>query len=301
MPLTPIPREKVLAVIEKLGPVQPIDVRRELREGDSMLIGAILSEMAANGMVAISKTRRGGSPFYYDPAKPETLEQIAQYLGEKDRRTHELLKERGVLREDELEPLTRVSLGNIPDFSRRFTMALNGTEVAFWRHHLVPEQEACVRAHPPAPAAPVGNAVTTPAPEPTKKTTVRKRAIAKRPRKSAASVAPATVAQQATLAPIVDALAERVKARFGSGAVTELVVLKADVEVVCVHTGPGPHGPFRTFVYACAKRLTEKAVLAQLLVARGRGMPLLVLSEDDLSKKLMELFDETPNVHHARM
>ncbi len=300
MVFQPIPREKVLAVIEKLGPVQPVDVRRELHEGDSMLIGAILSEMVANGMVAISKTKRGGSPFYYDPAKPQTLDLIAQFLGEKDRRTYDLLKEQGILREDSLEPLTRVSLGNIPDFSRRFTVALNGTDVAFWRHHLVPEEEARTRAQPSAPAAPVVTAVAPTEAEPPKKA-VRKRASVKRPRKSAASSAPTPAAQQATLAPTVDAFAERVKARFGSGAVTELAVLKAESEATCVHTGPGPHGPIRTYVYACAKRLTEKAVLAQLLVARGRGMPLLVLSEDDLSKKLMELFDETPNVHHARI
>jgi len=42
-------------------------------------------------------------------------------------------------------------------------------------------------------------------------------------------------------------------------------------------------------------------VLAQLLIARGKGMPLLVLSSENISKKLTEFFDETPNVYHSRL
>jgi hypothetical protein len=288
MAFTPIPREKVLTVIEKVGPVQPIDVRRELREGDTVLIGAILSEMTANAMVAISKTRRGGSPFYYDPKKPETLAAIAQYLGEKDKRTFDLLQAHGILREDAVEPLTRVSLGNIPDFSRRFTVALNGTDVAFWRYYLVSEQDAIAKATgaKKAPTAPIVEAAP--------KKAARKRAPSKRAKKAAAPDA-----TQATLAPVADALLDKVK--MALNGVTEVTIIKPETELTCVHAHAGPHGQIHTFVYASAKRLTEKAVLAQLLAARSRGMPLLVLSTDDVSKKLMELFDETPNVYHKRI
>ena len=266
MSFAPIPREKVLAVIERLGPVQPLDVRRELREGDTVLIGAILSEMAANGAVAISKTKRGGSPFYYDPRKPETLAATAQHLGEKDKRTFDRLLADGVLREDELDPLTRVSLANIPDFSRRFVVALNGADVVFWRYYLVPEEDARARVLP------------------------RKAARKRAPRAKKATV-------QATLGP--DPLLDRVRAELKE--VSDVAILKPGAELTCVHAVPGPHGTIHTFVFASAKRLTEKAVLAQLLAARARGMPLLVLSTEEVSKKLTELFDETPNVFHARL
>ncbi len=307
MPFTPIPREKVLGVIEKLGPVQPIDIRRELKEGDSMLIGAMLSEMAANGIVAISKTKRGGSPFYYDPRHPEALAQAASALGEKDRRTFAFLQEQGVVREDTLEPLTRVSLGNIPDFSRKFTIALNGVETTFWRYYLVSEEEAKARVMPvieEKPVEVVASAVVAPPAAPiieTEGKAVEK--PKKAPRKRAPSVkrvkkveAPAA---QTTVASVTDALADRTKAYFKTGSLSDLTILKPETETTCVHTVAGPHGMLHTFVYASAKKLTEKMVLAQLLVARGKGMPLLVLATEELSKKLTEFFDETPNVHHA--
>lgn len=65
-----------------------------------------------------------------------------------------------------------------------------------------------------------------------------------------------------------------------------MTILKPETETTCVHTVAGPHGTLHTFVYASAKKLTEKMVLAQLLVARGKGMP--VLATEELSKKLTE-------------
>ena len=88
----PIPREKVLEVINRLGPVQPLDVKRDLKEGDTVLIGAILSEMTGAGVVAVTNLKRGGSPFYYDPNDPPSLEKVSQYLNEKDNRTYNLLR-----------------------------------------------------------------------------------------------------------------------------------------------------------------------------------------------------------------
>src|SRR5438128_461354 len=62
--LQKIPKEDILGAIAKLGPCQPIDIRKELKQGDSFLIGAMLSELVAEGKLQISKVRRGGSPFY---------------------------------------------------------------------------------------------------------------------------------------------------------------------------------------------------------------------------------------------
>jgi hypothetical protein len=295
----PIPREKVIAVIEKAGPVQPLDVRRELHEGDTVLIGAILSEMTASGKVAISKTKRGGSPFYYDPAKPESLERISQFLPEKDARTFALLKEAGVLRDDEQEPLTRVSLQNIPDFSRRF--AADG--VAFWRYYLVREEDAIVRvraklsaiAQPAAeplaaPAMPVVPAAPAePAGDEGKKP--RKRS-AKRPQKKASA--------QQTFQQPTDQLHERAERSLGA-RLSDLEVRKPETEVAGVHVAQGPHGKLHTFVCAIAKKLTEKTVLKAILEARGKGMPLLLLTTEEIPKKLEETFDETPNVSIKRI
>lgn len=138
MPIDKIPREKLLGAIETLGPCQPIDIRKELKLGDTFLIGAMLSELVAEGVLAITKVRRGGSPFYYDVAKPERLDAVSKYLNEKDRRTYAMLKEERVMREDAQEPLVRVGLQNMADFSKR--VEIDG--VVYWRYFLTGEDEA---------------------------------------------------------------------------------------------------------------------------------------------------------------
>lgn len=304
-----IPRERITAVIERIGPVQPLDVRRELKEGDTVLIGAILSEMVAHGMLAISRTKRGGSPFYYLPSKPETLERVSEFLGEKDRRTYALLKEQQVLREDAQEPLTRVSLQNIPDFSRRFVV--DGD--AWWRYYLLPEEDA-VRlvkermgimapqqvqqtivqqdAHreqvaqakeqavaaapesPPPPQAPERE------PEPPKKK-------ARPARKKAASEEREI---QAPLTIVSDVLLSKIElfAKQHGGLLTGSQIIKKDAELTCTLTVPGAFGNISYFVHALAKKPAEKAVMQMMLAARGSGMPLLVLAPE-LPKKIESL------------
>ena len=136
--LQKIPKENILDVIRKLGPCQPIDIRKELKVGDTFLIGAMLSELVADGTLIITKTRRGGSPFYSDPTAPESLEKISQYLNEKDRRTLAMLREQKVMREDAQDPLVRVGLKNIDDFSKK--VGIDG--VVYWRYFLITDTEA---------------------------------------------------------------------------------------------------------------------------------------------------------------
>lgn len=138
MPIQKIPKEDVLLVIEKLGPCQPIDIRKSLKQGDSFLIGAMLSEFVAEGTLGISKVRRGGSPFYYLISRPQTLDQISSYLNEKDRRTYAMLKEHLVLREDMQDPLIRVGLKNMDDFSK----PLDVDGVRYWKYFMISDDDA---------------------------------------------------------------------------------------------------------------------------------------------------------------
>lgn len=334
MVFQPIPREKVLAAIDRVGPVQPLDLVRALKEGDSVLLGAILSELAANQHVAISKTKRGGSPFYYLPAKPETLEAIAQFLKEKDRRTFAYLREQGVVREDALDPLTRVSLGNIPDFSRRFLVG----DVAFWRYYLIPEDEAIKKAkerfglltkEETAPAVVqaekkdlveeahekvVAQAESAPVVEKAAEEKPKKPRKPRAPRKAPAERKPRTTKkaapEQKTLAEeparqtgsVSDSLLERVHAfgRSQSGLITNAQIIKKDTELTCVLTVPGPFGNTSFYVAATTKKLAEKQVMTWQLQAKPQGMPLLVLSDDAIGKKLESSF-EGQNVNLRRL
>lgn len=134
-------RDTVLQVLQKKGPCQPLHVRKTLGEGDSFTIGAILSELKGAGKVKVSNTKRGG-PFYYVPEHADRLTELIQYLGEKDRRTAELLKRKQILKDDEQEPLTRVSLRQIKDFAVPLEVKTKDGTVLFWKWYQLQTKEA---------------------------------------------------------------------------------------------------------------------------------------------------------------
>ena len=326
--LQKIPKEAILAAIEKLGPCQPIDVRKELKLGDTFLIGALLSEMVADGTLGISKTRRGGSPFYFQLSKPETLEAISQYLNEKDRRTCAMLKEQRVMREDSQEPLVRVGLQSISDFSKR--VEIDG--VVYWRHFLVDENEArnLVESTPKmsksssksseAQVEAQKEIEAQKEQKDEKMKTEEKKEItaetkeakpdaavvekkAKKPRAPRTKKTPVT---QATLAPssqnwlVHDTLYERVQkyATSVSGVVTNPTSIRPNSELTCVLTTEGPYGRLSVFLYALnKKKFGEKDVTRALLSARGQGMSLLVLSVEPFPAKLPKAFADHLNVY----
>ncbi len=277
MALDAIPREKVLTVIARLGPVQPIDVRRELGEGDTMLIGAILSEMAASGHVAISRTKRGGSPFYYDPEKPETLEKLHVFLNEKDQRTYRTLREEGVLKEDELDPLTRVSLSNIQDFSRRFS---SGGQ-AFWRYYLLPEAEALEKTKPPAQPQQV--------PQHAEEEEVVKRKVENIVSQTGTAPVPEEILR------VSGSLADKIQAL---GRVQSLTEVKRDQELHGTLVEEGVHGKVTYLVFAYSRKtLPETMVWKALLRARSEGLPLLICKDSPFPKSLKKKFSDIPNVY----
>jgi hypothetical protein len=110
--------------------------------GDTMIIGAMLSELASNKLIKISNTKIGGTPTYYAPGQEPKLETLISHLNSKDRETVTILKENKVLKDEEQSPLIRVSLRNIKDFARKIEVNLSTGPVVFWRYYMIPEQEA---------------------------------------------------------------------------------------------------------------------------------------------------------------
>jgi len=134
--------EELLQVVRNRGPVIPLEIRNVLGKGDTITIGAALSSTVARGQVKITNVKRGGSPFYYAPGQEANLEKLGDFLNEKDRRTFQYLKEKRIIRDKEEEPLTRVSLRNMPDFAKKVSRTIDGEEEIFWRWFLVSEEHA---------------------------------------------------------------------------------------------------------------------------------------------------------------
>ncbi|MGV8162067.1 MAG: hypothetical protein ACP5N2_01895 [Candidatus Nanoarchaeia archaeon] len=137
-----VSEEQVLSAVKSNGPVVPMDVRAILKAGDSIIIGATLSTLSARGLVKITSIKRGGSPFYYLPGQEEKLSDLSKYLGEKDRRTFDLLKQKKAMRDKEEEPLIRVSLRNLPDFAKRIDVEVGTEQEIFWKWYLITDDEA---------------------------------------------------------------------------------------------------------------------------------------------------------------
>lgn len=136
-----ITKEEILNVVKIKGPIIPLDIKRELQKGDTVIIGAYLSQLIHTGEVKITNVKIGGSPFYYTSNQQQKLEPLHQYLNEKDKRTYIKLKENKILRDKKLEPLERVSLRNTPDFSKKIIVSIQGEKEIFWRHFLITEEE----------------------------------------------------------------------------------------------------------------------------------------------------------------
>ncbi|HLC33179.1 MAG TPA: hypothetical protein VJJ82_05100 [Candidatus Nanoarchaeia archaeon] len=133
-------RPAILALAQAT-PLLPGTVAKNLKT-DSIMAGAMLSEMCSKGMLKISALRVGGSPLYYIPGREDQLLRYLQSLNEKDRRTVEFLRLNKVVRETEVDALTRVSLSQIKDFAHPLAVSYENKQERFWKWFELKEDEA---------------------------------------------------------------------------------------------------------------------------------------------------------------
>jgi hypothetical protein len=107
--------DKIIS-LARLKPIQPSDVAKALQI-DSIVAGAVLSDLASKKILKVSFLKVGSSPLYFLKENSSRLLDFISFLNEKDRKTVELLKGAKVLRASVQDPLIRVSLANIKDFA----------------------------------------------------------------------------------------------------------------------------------------------------------------------------------------
>jgi len=128
---------KILEYVRLRGPIIPVQISKQI--GSNILFaGAVLSELLANGKIKISHAKIGGSPLYYFPGQEQRLTMLYPYLHQREKQAYDLLKEKQVLRDKELEPVQRVALREIKDFA--FPIQIN--DEIFWRWYLINEDES---------------------------------------------------------------------------------------------------------------------------------------------------------------
>ncbi len=136
-------RDKALSLVRMKGPLLPGQINKELNV-NVLFASAMLSELVDSKLIRLSHAKIGGSPVYYAPGQESRLEQVLfPYLNEKDKEVLKLLKQRGVLKDNELTPLQRVSLrGGLKDFAVPLEVVLPGGSELFWKWLLLPDSDA---------------------------------------------------------------------------------------------------------------------------------------------------------------
>lgn len=321
--MQPISREEVLNIVRNRSPIIPNEIKKVLKQGDTMLLGAMLSELASKGLVKVSNTKMGGSPFYYDPTKPETLERAADYLNEKDRRTFQLLKEKKVLRDSNQEALIRVSLRNIKDFARLLNVSTTQGEMIFWKYYLVSDEEAeqligkqLQATMPKKPEIeeieqkPISEA---PAPKEAQNTTP----LAEPPQpKAEQSIAPPQVpkeeikqelkvetptqneskSQQTLSEDVNDDFFASVKKFLDENKIKikEQKILRKNSEIDLIILMPTPVGDVEYFCKAKSKKRSNDGDLASAkLEGQAKNLPVLYLTTGEITKKGKDMLEST--------
>jgi hypothetical protein len=304
-------RDKIRSMIEQ-QPVQPTEVAKVLST-NSMLASAMLSEMSEKGLLKVSHLKVGSSPLYYHPDHPDHLLKYVQHLNEKDRKTVAMLQEKGVLRDQALDPLTRVSLRNIKDFAKPLDVSIDGHKELFWKFYVLRDEEAAQRikqaVEQPQPAPPAVPAEAKPAeawPVKPRKPRARKPKVVEPQQTLAAqpvaetfsSPAPAPVPEPPTVAslPITDdPFLKQLTAFFVANniQIVEQVVLKKKNEYDFLLLLPSPVGQLSYYCKAKNKAKIGEADLSHAYVqGQLKKLPVLFLAPGALTKPAQDLLKE---------
>jgi hypothetical protein len=133
--------EEIISFLRSRGPIIPSQLADAFKTS-ILIASAILSELSSRSIVKISALKVGNSPLYYLPGQEPKLQDFVSKLNEKDRQTVLILKEKKVLQDSLLDPLTRVSLRQIKDFAKPFFVRKGSEEFLFWRWYLLDEDSA---------------------------------------------------------------------------------------------------------------------------------------------------------------
>lgn len=134
-------REKILQFIREKGPIIPVEITKHINS-NILMASAHLSELSSNGKVKVSNVKIGGSPLYYLPGQEAQLQKFSNNLHEKEKKAYDLLFQKKVLRDNELEPVIRVALRAIKDYAVPLEVNFKDSSEIFWKWYLLTNKEA---------------------------------------------------------------------------------------------------------------------------------------------------------------
>ena len=134
-------KDRLKQLINIKGPVIPSDVYSELGL-NILMTSATMAELVSNNILKISAVKIGSSPLYYLPGQENMLQQFSKHLHEKAKKAYDILKNKKILKDSDLEPVIRVALREIKDFAIPLKVNYENKSEIFWKWYLLPNEDA---------------------------------------------------------------------------------------------------------------------------------------------------------------
>lgn len=149
----------ILKFIGRTGPIIPNQLAKFLG-CDILIASAHLSDLVSRNKVFVSDLKIGSSPLYFIPGQEGQLVRFSQHLNARDQETFNQLQAEKVLREQDADLFTKISLRNIKDFSRPLKVTVEGATELFWKWYTVSDADAEAKVYQllasrPVPVSPV--------------------------------------------------------------------------------------------------------------------------------------------------
>ncbi len=134
-------QDKVLDFLRTSGPTLPSKVAKNINT-NILIASAHLSDLKSQGKVKITYMKIGGSPLYYLPGQESQIFPFAaENVNPKDYAVLERLKVDKILRESELDLLSKVALRQLKDFAVPLQVMLAGNREIFWKWFSLSSEE----------------------------------------------------------------------------------------------------------------------------------------------------------------
>jgi hypothetical protein len=134
-------QDQILSFLRTTGPTIPSKVAKVIGT-EIYLASAHLSDLSSQGKVKISDLKVGSSPLYFLPGQEERLYAFAAgNMNPKNLIVLDKLKDSQILREANLDLLSRVALRSLKDFAIPLNVKTSTGSELFWKWHLLSEEK----------------------------------------------------------------------------------------------------------------------------------------------------------------
>ncbi len=301
-------REAILAFIREKGPSLPAAVAKHMKM-QLLFASAHLAEMTETGKMKSSWLKIGGSPLYYIPGQEGLLENFWENLGEKDKRAYQLLKQERLVKENDLDPLSRVAIKGMKDFSTPVVVTHDNAQEQYWKFHSVSNDEVQQILKSRYEPVPIEIAQEKPKSkpemkrepkkeeqkpltmqEPTKETIKEKQQTQKRERREKSK--------------LPDTFTEDVSRFFSKNSIVvkEQAVLKKNSEIDYIIQIPSVFGNLEYYCKAKnKKKISDADISGAFVAAQVKKLPVILLSPGEPSKKAMEVLSSLKGIVLCRL